>query len=267
MASQPQSQPRPKVLMFDIGGVCVVSPFQAILDYEIQNGIPKGYINYAIRELTPNGAWHKLERGEIPNDANFMRNFKSDLERRETWLKFHREKLDVTDESKVPPVPNIDAETLYWTMMSTSREPDPYMYPALKRLKASGKYKLAALSNTTIFPEGHEYNVIGPDDVRHIFEIFVSSAHVGMRKPNRDIYEYALKAIRDRWGQDIKPQDIVFLDDIGENLKMARSLGLRTIRVVLGRTKDAVKELEQITGLELLEEPAKKTTDGPKARL
>ncbi|EXJ95147.1 microsomal epoxide hydrolase [Capronia coronata CBS 617.96] len=255
------AQPRPKVLMFDIGGVCVVSPFQAILDYETKNGIPKGYINYAIRALTPHGVWHRLERGEIPNDAAFMRAFKADLERPDIWAKFHRERLQIKDASKIPPMPSIDAETLYWTMMSTARQPDPYMYPALKRLKASGRYKLAALSNTTIFPEGHEYNVIGPDDVRHLFEVFVSSAHVGMRKPNRDIYEYALKLIRERWGRDIAPQEIVFLDDIGENLKTARSLGMRTIRVVLGRTDEAVRELERVTGLELLD------GSGPKARL
>lgn len=233
----------------------MLSPFQAILDYEIKRGIPKGYINYAIRELTPNGAWHKLERGEIPNDANYFRMFKADLERPDLWAKFQREKFNVTNP---PPVPEIDAESLYWTMMSTSRNPDPYMYPALKKLKASGQYHLGALSNTTVFPDGHEFNTPAPDDVRHVFGIFVSSAHVGMRKPNRDIYEYALRLIRDTWGQDIRNEDIVFLDDIGENLKMAKSLGIRTIRVFLGKTQDAVKELEKITGLQLLEqEPTK----------
>jgi microsomal epoxide hydrolase len=235
-----------------------VSPFQAILDYEIQNHIPQGYINYNIRALTPHGAWHKLERGELANDANYFRMFKSDLERSDIWAQFHREKLGVTDANKVPPVPNIDTETLYWSMMSMSRTPDPYMYPALKRLKANGTFKLAALSNTTIFPEGHEYNKIEQDDVKSIFEIFVSSAHVGMRKPNRDIYEYTLKLVRETWGNDIRPEDIVFLDDIGENLKMAKSLGIRTIKVLLGRTKEAVKQLEEATGLELLEEPVTK---------
>lgn len=230
-----------------------MSPFQAILDYEIARGIPKGYINYAIRELTPNGAWHKLERGEIPNDANYFRAFKADLERPELWTKFHKDRLNISDASKVPSVPDIDTEKLYWTMMSTSRTPDPYMYPALKRLKADGRYKLAALSNTTIFPEGHEFNNPGPDDVRHIFEVFVSSAHVGMRKPNRDIYEYTFKLLQDTWGQDIRPEDVVFTDDIGENLKMAKSVGWRTIKVTLGKIKDAVKELEKVTGLELLE--------------
>ncbi|KIV98177.1 hypothetical protein, variant [Exophiala mesophila] len=251
------SQSRPRVLLFDIGGVCVVSPFQAILDYETANKIPIGYINFSIRELTPHGAWHRLERGEIANDANYFRAFKADLERPDLWAKFHKQKLQVTDSSKVPPVPNIDAEKLYWSMMTVSRKPDPYMYPALKRLKADGKYRLAALSNTTVFPEGHEFNEVGPDDVKALFEIFVSSAHVGMRKPNRDIYEYTIKLVQDTWGKDIQTSDIVFLDDIGENLKMAKSLGIRTIRVLLGKSRDAVKELEQVTGLDLLEEDAR----------
>ncbi|EXJ72767.1 microsomal epoxide hydrolase [Cladophialophora psammophila CBS 110553] len=248
-------QSRPRVLMFDIGGVCVQSPFQAILDYEIKQGIPTGYINYSIRALTPNGAWHKLERGEIPNNAEYFRLFKADLQRPDLWAQFHRDKLSLTDASKLPPVPDIDAEALYWTMMSHSRNPDPWMYPALLKLKADGRYKLAALSNTTVYPEGHPFNDPSPDDVRQVFEIFVSSAHVGMRKPNRDIYEHALQLIRDKWGSDIRPQDIVFLDDIGENLKTAKSLGIRTIRVVLGKSKDAVRELENVTGLTLVGEP------------
>ena len=37
----------------------------------------------------------------------------------------------------VPPVPDIDAEWLYWEMMRVAREPDPHMYPALKKLRAA----------------------------------------------------------------------------------------------------------------------------------
>ena len=104
--------------------------------------------------------------------------------------------------------------------MSTARVNDTFMYPALKKLKQRG-WKLAALSNTTIFPEGHELNNRGPDDVRQLFEVFVSSAHVGMRKPNRDIYEYTLGMVREQWsGEGVEATDILFLDDIGENLKM-----------------------------------------------
>jgi epoxide hydrolase-like predicted phosphatase len=244
---------KPKVLLFDIGGVCVVSPFKAILEYEQHRGIPTGYINYNIRELTPNGAWHKLERGEIPNDAEYMRLFKADLQRPDLWAKFNREKLNRID---VPPMPEIDTEVLYWTMMSTARVNDPFMYPALQRLKAAG-WKLAAMSNTTLYPEGHAFNEKSAEDVRDIFEVFVSSAHVGMRKPNRDIYEYTLGQVRERWGDDIQPEDVLFLDDIGENLKMGKKVGFRTIRVFLGKTDDAVRELEKATGESLLGSAAK----------
>ena len=79
-----------------------------------------------------------------------------------------------------------------------------------------------------------------------------------MRKPNRDIYDYTIGKVREHWPQiDVKAQDIVFLDDIGENLKMGKKVGMRTIRVYLGKTADAVKELEQATGEELLDGAAK----------
>ncbi len=81
---------------------------------------------------------------------------------------------------QIPPLPKIDGEYLFWEMMHQSRSPDPWMYPALKSLKASGKYIIAALSNTMIFPPDHPFSSPpASDDVRSIFDIFVSSAHVG----------------------------------------------------------------------------------------
>lgn len=235
----------------------MVSPFQAILDYEKEYKIPVGYINFSIRELTPNGSWHKIERGELKLDDVFFRQFKADIERPDLWRKFHAEKLGVKDPSKVPPLPNVDAESLYWTMMSTARVNDPFMYPALKKLKQRG-WRLAAMSNTTIFPEGHAFNERTPDDVRHLFDVFVSSAHVGMRKPNRDIYDYTLDKMRKQWPEaGIQPKDVLFVDDIGENLKTGRQLGMMTIRVFLGKTADAVKELGKATGEDLSEETAR----------
>jgi epoxide hydrolase-like predicted phosphatase len=244
----------------------VVSPFQAILDYERNNSIPPGYINFSISKGAPTGAWQKLERGEIPLDENYYREFKADLERKDFWEEYYRKVHSLGGEqtmgsSTMPPVPSIDAEKLFLTMMTQSKRPDPFMYPALKKLKASGKFKLAALSNNVIFPEGHFLRRISEDEVRSIFEIFVGSSAVGMRKPDRDIYEYAMEKIRIKWGRELQPEDVVFLDDIGGNLKTARSLGMRTIRVILGKTDDAVRELEKVTGLKLLGQ------DGARPRL
>ncbi|RFU27445.1 hypothetical protein B7463_g8895, partial [Scytalidium lignicola] len=256
----PSKQPR--ALLFDIGGV--VSPMQAILDYETSKGIPPGYVNYCISKNKPNGFWHRLERGEIPMDAAWFQGFTADLNNPSHWSSFYsaqRQKLNLPE--KIPPQPPIDGEWLFWDMMRASRDPDPWMYPALKKLKESGQYLLAACSNTVIFPEGHEYNN-ARGDLRGLFDIFISSAHVGLRKPDPAIYKLVIAEI-DRfakenastrgkglgWENGIQPEEIVFLDDIGENLKAAKEIGFGTIKVPLGRSYEAVGELEKLTGLKL----------------
>ena len=191
-------------------------------------------------------------------DDDWYRDFKAALSDEGRWREYFRITSLVGKEQtgaawEIPPVPDIDARALFWTMMTESNQPDQIKYPALKRLRASGLFGLAALSNTMIFPDGHPLQKLASDDVRTIFDVFVSSAHVGMRKPERRIYEYTLDRVREKWGPDLKPEHLLFLDDIGENLKMARSLGMRTIKVILGKTDDAVRELEKVTGLDLLE--------------
>ncbi|RMY29733.1 hypothetical protein D0866_08489 [Hortaea werneckii] len=275
----PQSNSgRPRVLLFDIGGVCVVSPFQAILDYEKSKGIPPGWVNYSISATNPNGAWQKIERGDILLDADFFREFKADLQDEKRWRTYYAKYLaskrqekasDAAEEAayQVPPVPDIEAEWLYWEMMRIARQPDPHMYPALKRLRqaadqSDGKLIIAALSNTSIFPPGHPFNdEKTPDgrqnrELKSLFDIFVSSAHVGMRKPDEDIYRYANTRVHEYvktkyGGVGIRPEDITFQDDIGSNLRTARRLGMGTIKVQLGRADKAVDELERLTGLQL----------------
>ncbi|PWY77468.1 HAD-like protein [Aspergillus heteromorphus CBS 117.55] len=254
---------RPLGLLFDIGGVCVLSPFQAILDYELGHKIPPGWVNFSISRTSPNGSWHKLERGEIKMDAEFFAAFKTDLQRPDLWRQFHerlQEKHGGDLPASVPPLPEIDAEFLFWEMMRISRTPDPYMFPALKQLKASGRFVMGALSNTVIFPDGHPYGA-ELDEKKSQFDFFISSAHTGLRKPDRKIYQAALQEMdtlaKQRGVGGMRPSDIVFLDDIGENLKGAKKAGMRTLKVNLGRTQDAVRELEQITGLQLLDGPDK----------
>ncbi|KAK5135877.1 hypothetical protein LTR08_004526 [Meristemomyces frigidus] len=280
----PPSTGRPRVLLFDIGGVCVVSPFQAILDYEQSKGIPPNWINHSISASSPHGAWQRLERGEILLDAAFFREFKHDLSNETRWRTYYAKHLaatktqalsDAAEESayQAPGVPDIDAEWLYWEMMRVARAPDPHMYPALKRLRAAadtsrGQLILAALSNTSIFPPGHPYyDESTPDGKRHtelrgLFDVFISSAHVGMRKPDEDIYRYAVVRVHEfvktkYGGQGVRAEDITFLDDIGTNLRTAKRLGMKTIKVQLGRAEKAVVELEKITGLQLQDSKSK----------
>ncbi|KGM92550.1 60S ribosomal protein L5 [Paracoccidioides brasiliensis Pb18] len=235
---------RPKGLLFDVGGVCVVSPFQAILDYEIANKIPIGWINYSIQHTSPNGAWHKIERGEVKIDADLFSEFSADFQHKHLWEAFHAQecqKQGLPTLSPLPLLPKIDAEYLFWEMMRVARSPDPYMFPALQKLQASGQFVLGALSNTTILPTDNP--LPPPVNVQQYFDFFISSAHVGLRKPDPKIYALALKEMNDaakkKGLSSILPDDIVFLDDIGINLKWAKKAGFRTIKVDLGKTKDA----------------------------
>jgi len=150
--------------------------------------------------------------------------------------------------------------------MSKSRDFDPWIYPALQKLKESGQFILAALSNTVIFPPDHPYaNPPDRKDVRRMFDVFVSSAHVGLRKPDPAIYALALELINQyakanqdtprgkslNWQNGIAASEVVFLDDIGENLKAGKQAGFRTIKVHLGKAFEAVDELEDVTELKL----------------
>ena len=173
----------------------------------------------------------------------------------------------------IPPLPDIDAEWLHNRMMSIARQLDPHMGPALKRLrqhadKSNGQIILGALSNTSIFPPGHFLHDRSTADGKAskgldgIFDVFVSSAHIGMRKPDEEAYKYAIVRLREfvrtKWlGGGVEAEDIIFLDDIGANLRTGKKLGMRTIKVNLGHVDQAVKELERVTGLDV-------TSNGPK---
>jgi FMN phosphatase YigB (HAD superfamily) len=199
----------------------------------------------------------------MPLDSAWFDGFNKDLRSATLWDTFYRSS---TKQDTVPPVPQVDGEALFWEMMRSSRAPDPWMWPALKQLKSSGRYILAALSNTIIFPPSYDHKFADlpvTDDVRAIFDIFISSAHVGMRKPNEDIYLHALQEVdrfaRDAskngrqpgWEEGVRAKDVLFLDDIGENLKMGKRVGFRTVKVHLGRAYEAVDTLEEITALSL----------------
>jgi FMN phosphatase YigB (HAD superfamily) len=267
----------------------VVSPFQAILDYELSLGIPPGWVNYSISRTAPDGFWHRLEKGQIPMDHSFFAGFNRDLHDPARWAAFYRTQQarnpDLPKEG--PPLPKLDGEWLFNEMMTKSNRPDPWMFPALQKLRASGRYILAALSNTVIFPLGHVLYQEKPNDnpVRALFDTFISSAHVGLRKPDPEIYKLAVKTAdeyarshadsergrRHGWSTGIVAGDILFLDDIGENFKAGQRQGFQTIKVHLGRAFEAVDRLEEITGLSLAGDhpriPIKPDLNKPKARI
>ncbi|KAI5811358.1 HAD-like domain-containing protein [Peziza echinospora] len=272
MAPKTQQNPPIKAILFDIGGVVVLSPMLAITAYETAHNIPSGYINHAIRCSFPDGAWSRLERNEIPLDHTFFAEFSRDLGVRGVWEGYYRKKAHAgAGEVDLPDVPKINGEQLFWEMMRVSREMDPYVSVAVGRLrgiledgdgdgstKRRRRYTLGALTNDYTFPPTHPYTTDRSfhNSIRALFDVYISSSAIGMRKPERRVYEYAINALsgahRELHGTEdgLKAEEIVFLDDIGMNLKGAGEVGMRGVKVNVGETWKAVRELEGVLGLE-----------------
>ena len=79
--------------------------------------------------------------------------------------------------------------------------------------------------------------------VLDLFDVIVESSRVGVRKPDRRFYEIACELL------EIGPDEAVFLDDLGVNLKPARELGMTTIKVTDPAV--AIRELEAVVGFDL----------------
>jgi putative hydrolase of the HAD superfamily len=73
-----------------------------------------------------------------------------------------------------------------------------------------------------------------------LFDVVIESSKVGVRKPDPKIYELACEAMA------VEPTEVVFLDDLGVNLKPAAAIGMTTIKVV--DPAAALAELEAAVG-------------------
>jgi len=91
-----------------------------------------------------------------------------------------------------------------------------------QELSRSGKYLMSTINN-----ESRELNLyrIEKFGLREIFDIFISSCFVGLRKPEKDIYRLALEVTQKA------PAQCCFIDDRDLNLESAEKLGMQTIRI------------------------------------
>jgi putative hydrolase of the HAD superfamily len=202
-------------VIFDLGGVVLGSPLHAIARYEAELGIPSGHVNRVIGARGAEGAWARLERGELSLVA-----FEPAFER-ECAEAGHA----------------ISAREMMLRMAAASA-PRPAMVRAIRALRGLG-YAVAALTNNWENDEG----AAGPlSELRADFDAFVESSVVGLRKPDPRIYHYACEAL------GVTPPEAVFLDDIGRNLKAARELGMTTIKV--DEPDAALAELARVLRLE-----------------
>lgn len=91
----------------------------------------------------------------------------------------------------------------------------------LRQLAASEEYVLATVNNEA--RALNEYRLVEFDLIDQ-FDAFFSSCYLGLRKPNRKIYQVALDVLQ----RD--PEEVAFIDDRAENVAAAATLGIHAIR-------------------------------------
>lgn len=200
-----------KAVVFDLGGVVLGSPLHMIADYEVEQGIAPGTINRVVTDAGADGAWSRFERGA--------------LSRSEFVAVFEAECAAAGAE--------VDAHVILQGIDEVAT-PRPSMLAALERLREAG-LKLAALTNN--------FRPLQVPELTERFDVVVESSVEGYRKPQPQIYELVLERL------GVGAGEAVFLDDIGANLKPARSMGMTTIKVI--DPEQALAELEQVLGLRI----------------
>jgi putative hydrolase of the HAD superfamily len=189
-----------KAVLWDFGGVLTTSPFDAFRAYEEANGLEPGFIRRLNATNPHTNAWARFERSEV-SAAEFAVLFEAEAEAAGG---------------------RVDAAALMATLRGELR------WEMVRAVERCRQYvKTGLLTNNFIADraegEGGEANLY--QHVMDLFDVVVESSKVGHRKPDIRFYEIACELLA------VDPTEAVFLDDLGVNLKPARELGMRTIKV------------------------------------
>jgi putative hydrolase of the HAD superfamily len=199
-----------QAVIFDFGGVITSSPFEAFNRLEAERGLPKDFIRGINARDPHTNAWARFERSEI-SAAQFDDAF--DAEARAAGHALRG--ADVI-------------ACLYGSVR-------PEMLEALRRIAARMKTGCITNNVATDRPEqiGRTNSV---EEAMRLFHHVIESSKVGIRKPDPRIYTMMTEAL------GVSPENCVYLDDLGINLKPAKELGMATIKVQSG--PQALSELQ-----------------------
>lgn len=109
----------------------------------------------------------------------------------------------------------------------------------IKQLKQQGRYRLLLLSNTNdLHIDFVKQQVPFFDAFEKCFDGFYLSQKMAMRKPDPEIFEFVLKS------HNLKPQEVLFIDDTKENTDAAQRLGINIWNI--NPEKEDVTELFEV---------------------
>ncbi len=208
-----------RAILWDFGGVLTTSPFEAFNRFETEHGLPQNFLRQINATNPETNAWAKFESSQISLDE-FDRLF--------------------ADESAARGF-TVTGRTVLGLLGGDVR---PRMVEVLKRCKE--EFQVVCLTNNMNTGNGPGIwqtasRSAAVNAALALFDEVIESSKIGMRKPEPRIYAYACERMR------TAPGEVVYLDDLGINLKPAASMGMKTIKVVT--EAQAITDLEQATGL------------------
>ena len=200
-----------KAIIWDFGGVITSSPFEAFNKFELSNNLPKDIIRTINSENPDNNAWAKFERNDI------------DLDEFDNLFSIEADKKGFKILGKQ-------------VVKLLSGEIRKQMVDFLSLLKKD--YKLGCITNNIQNSKNEKVNHLNEaGQVMKIFDHIIESSKVGLRKPDPKIYYMSCDAL------NVKPEECIYLDDLGINLKPAREIGMTTIKVI--DPNEAINEVKQ----------------------
>jgi putative hydrolase of the HAD superfamily len=97
--------------------------------------------------------------------------------------------------------------------------PDPACLALVRRVAEKRTARLFTLNNESEALNQHRITTFGLD---RVFEGFLSSCWLGVRKPSRVVFERAMRIVQAR------ADETLFVDDRAQNLQPAAALGMQT---------------------------------------
>ena len=188
----------PRALISDFGGVLTTPLQQGFLAYQDESGITLERLGSAIAQAAAEHGENPLfalERGEI-SDLEFRRRVEAHLD----------EGFDLAR-----------LQSLYFEHI----EPNPAMIEFVREVRGDG-VRTALLTNNVREWESRWRSKL--PEIDELFDVVVDSAFVGMRKPDRGIYELTVERL------GVRARECVFVDDLEINCDAARELGMAAVR-------------------------------------
>ena len=188
-----------RAVISDFGGVLTSPLFESFAAWQRQSGLSFERLGQAMADATERNGFHplyELEKGTI-TESEFLRMLEAELD---------------------PATSLSGMRDVYFEHL----HPNPAMIDFMRELRSRG-LRMALLTNNVREWEP-QWRAKLPE-IDEIFEVVVDSAFVGIRKPEREIYELTLE----RLGDGVAAEDCLFVDDVDVNCEAARSLGMRAV--------------------------------------